>query len=225
MAIIIVLCSPFDVLAAPISGDSETPDHYVPYVQREEERALEQEKWKEAAVITQRRNLVTAKALDITCFMQETDYRCGVATTKQVLHYLNGTSLTQGEYAKALGTTTSGTAMPNIYTYLNAHNSTYTYSFSDNNIGTKEHWETIIMADTIKDIPAVMDINSNGVSGFPYLTTGHFVNSSGYNPKNKTVRISDPINNTAYFGNKWYSVDSLYNSNNQHFRKDRKSVV
>lgn len=156
--------------------------------------------------------------LPVECFIQENNYYCGPATTKQVLHYINGTSLSQDEYAAALGTTTDGTDMTMIRDVLNANQTkkTYTYAY----IGTQGNWELMVKHSTYWGTPAVIDINTSDYdSEFWYNTTGHFVNISGYNYSNLAheVCITDP--NGVHSGNVWYSSDVLYGANNAHFRQ------
>jgi len=69
--------------------------------------------------------------------------------------------------------------------------------------------------------PAVLDINTNSIAAFPYNSSGHFVNVSGYEVLNHynthVVRITDPW--TPGLGNRWYTARQLYDANNAHFRK------
>ncbi|MDD6572160.1 MAG: C39 family peptidase [Thermoflexaceae bacterium] len=59
------------------------------------------------------------KTLAVTCYPQETNYYCGPATVKQVLHYLTGDNYSQGYYANLLGTTQAGTDFSRIPNVLN----------------------------------------------------------------------------------------------------------
>lgn len=68
--------------------------------------------------------------------------------------------------------------------------------------------------------PAVLDINTENVEGWPYPTSGHFVNVSGYKKAAldvKEIRITDPYK--LGLGNRWYSTDTLYQANENHFRQ------
>ncbi len=152
--------------------------------------------------------------LPITCFKQEKTYWCGPATVKQVLNYVNGYSYSQSYYAKALNTTTNGTDMTVIAKYLDK-NVKFKYDYSD--IGSFSTWIYRIKHGIDYKMPAVLDINTNKIKYWPYRTSGHFVNTSGYNDCKRQVRITDPYG--PGLGNKWYDYNSLYKVNSDHFRR------
>lgn len=64
-------------------------------------------------------------------FKQQNGHYCGSATVKQVLHYINGISQSQDDYAQELGTTSAGTDMTRIPEVLNSHISGYEYAYDD----------------------------------------------------------------------------------------------
>ena len=72
----------------------------------------------------------------------------------------------------------------------------------------------------IWDGPAILDINTENVEGWPYKSSGHFVNVSGYKKAEldvKEIRIIDPYG--PGLGNCWYPIDMLYQANENHFRQ------
>lgn len=152
--------------------------------------------------------------LSMPWFKQENGHYCGPATVKQVLHYINNTSLSQDDYAKELGTTSAGTDMTKIPGVLNAHIVGGSYAYAD--IGNAANWLTIVRTSLYNDRPAILDINTNENYDFPYRSSGHFVNVSGYDGVPAKVRITDP--NDSY-QHAWYTVNSLYGANSAHWRK------
>jgi len=204
------------------NGDLSYEDGGKIYVQDAKVYALEQQKLNEAQQLRQQLQLSRAyfiKVLNVPCFQQETSYWCGPATVKQVEHYLKNRSDTQASYAKALGTTTAGTDMTAIATYLNSNvNRWYTYS----SIGSRTTWEDMIIWGMQNNLPAVLDIKTTNVNNIPYNSEGHFVNTSGIDYISAShwdnwVRITDPFG--VALGNRWYTAADLYSANNAHWRK------
>lgn len=69
-------------------------------------------------------------------------------------------------------------------------------------------------------LPPILDINTKNVSAWPYATSGHFLNVSGYHDNPYVgirVRVTDPYEKGL--GNNWYSGSDVYAANNAHFRK------
>jgi len=85
------------------------------------------------------------KTISVTGFEQERNYWCGPATTKQVLHFLNGSSQTQTYYAGKLGTTTDGTDFSLIDDVLNNHQTKNTYVYSDYDSTEFLSWKTAMI--------------------------------------------------------------------------------
>lgn len=155
------------------------------------------------------------KVIAVPVFKQETNYYCGPATFKQVVHYVNGRSESQYYYNQLLKTNTSGTDMSQMVNPLRQlTGKNYVYS----NIGNNVEWRSKIYYSVYNKMPAILDINKVNNNAFPYNTNGHFVNISGYDTSNgEKVRITDPY--AAGLGNRWYNMNSLYNANNAHWRK------
>ncbi|WP_050638372.1 C39 family peptidase [Candidatus Stoquefichus sp. SB1] len=218
-AMLVIMCPITLVHAADeINGDltyDEGAEIYKPTDEeiREDERRQNEVKLKEmlrAAPDGEKRTM------DVPVFQQKNNYYCGPATVKQVLHYRNKSSKTQEYYAGELGTTQSGTDMTKIKALLNRlQNAPYIYA----NIGTSSEWLTKIKYSCSTTIPAVLDINTNSVSAFPYRSSGHFVNISGLNTLDGhcKVRITDPYG--PGLGNRWYYSSDLYKANYNHSRK------
>ena len=194
------------------------------YVETAEDAALKKMKDKDMA----RMKLLRADpdnvyyTLSVPVFEQINGYYCGPATVKQVIHYFNGSSSSQGTYATALGTTASGTTMTNIPGVVNAAiGSKWTYVYDS--IGTKSNWAEKIIYNTSMSKPVILDITTNNVSAFPYNSAGHFVNTSGVDYRvlssgtSQKIRITDPYG--PGLGNIWYNEADLYKANSDHFRQ------
>lgn len=162
------------------------------------------------------------KILSVPVFEQINDYYCGPATMKQVVHYIRGSSQTQQYYAIKLGTTLNGTSMTNIPSVLNSEALTpnwYVY-YTFNSFGD---WSAKIDSSIYYAYPAILDINTENVSAFPYNAEGHYVNVSGYDvyenisTQRYNIRITDPWG--PGLGNRWYTAADIYQANNNHWRK------
>lgn len=168
-----------------------------------------------------------SKTISVPSFKQETSYWCGVATTKQIIDFFNGSSSTQSYYAGKLGTTTDGTDFSVVDDVLNAHQSenTYTYrSFSSNEYLTWRSsmilsidWGTPVALD-LKISPTYMPLYNSSVAG-------HILNTSGYDAtdeNNMRLRLTDPYDQGGRgvtLGNVWHPLDGVWQANQAHFRK------
>ncbi|MBQ8813542.1 MAG: C39 family peptidase [Lachnospiraceae bacterium] len=159
--------------------------------------------------------------LDVTIFVQSENW-CGPATVKQVVHFIKGQSKEMSEYAALLGTTSDGTDMTVIPGVLNQElgiGTVYTY---EDQFADQTEWQNLLKASMDNSLPAILDIDSSqvydgsGECGFPYETTGHFVNMSGYDYETMAFRIADPTR--LGYGNHWVDMDVLYRVNMDHFR-------
>ncbi len=154
-------------------------------------------------------------ALNVTVFQQETSYYCGPATVKQVIHYINGSSKTQSQYASMLKTTTSGTDMTLIPNVLRQETG-YNYVYIANATDDYSNWLYQLQRSVDVGRPAIIDVKDSSATVLPYSTNGHFVNISGYST-NSELRITDPY--APGLGNRWYSTNGLHSINHAHFRK------
>ena len=155
--------------------------------------------------------------LNVEACKQKYDHYCGPATVQQTINYIKGYScITQTEAADQLGTTKAGTDMTLISGVLNNNLSGVEYSMDK--IGKQSNWRDKIITALESNKPVIIDINSNGISGWSYETPGHFLNISGYDgtKKVKKIKVTDPHN--YHSGEKWYKEDLAYKVNKKHFR-------
>lgn len=125
-------------------------------------------------------------SLNVPCYNQTTDYTCGAATMKQTLQFLNGTSLTERQYAVILGTQTSSGAKTGKYPTIaglrieiNKKQSKNNYVLLTPTSASSLYSKILLSMQTYKALP-VMLINETGLKTyFGYVSSGHFVNTSG----------------------------------------------
>lgn len=216
-----------------INGDLSIDEGALPFIQTEENERLEKAKLLEIQL--SKLNILNSWALPLAydeglyytlavpVYQQPNDYTCGPATVKQVAQFLKGSSLpirdtdgnSSNDYASILGTTSGGTNMIRIHEYVKASlYSGYTYS----SIGTFGDWMGKVQWGCANRKPSIIDINTINLTGWPYETDGHFVNTSGFDTKyGSRVRITDPYG--PGLGNHWYTSSLVYNANNKHWRK------
>ena len=149
------------------------------------------------------------KTLNVPVFEQENGHFCGPATTKQVAHYMTGSSHSQQYIADTIGTTSSGTTMAYILYYLNGKKGlNYTYDQGIANDYTT--WLNAIYSGINNSKPAIIIVKDSSGSVLPYSTNGHYINSSGVDSKysSNKIRITDPW--TPGLGNKWYYASDIH---------------
>jgi Peptidase_C39 like family len=225
-------------LSAYAEGTGDNPI-FTEDIKNAEQKKMEQEKekdfkaWKEKNKTTKDGEIGTYvipggtyKAISVPSFEQETSFWCGPATTKQVLHYLNGSSSSQSTYATGLGTKEAGTDFSIIDDYLNTKQSKNYYIYSSGySYGT---WSDKIHYSLTKSTPAPVLLDLEIYPSYmPKYTThieGHILNVSGedsrYSPV--TIRLTDPYdqgNRGVTLGNVWHPHKGVYDANMAHFRQ------
>lgn len=207
---------------AVMNGDSGTDLDRLEQVIKESKALLEE---KELSFKSEIGDLERADNYDFdykTCrvpvFEQINSYYCGPATVKQVLDYINGYSSSQSSYAGRLGTTTSGTDMTAIPPIINSDIGRNWYIYTT--FRSFSQWFNCVQSSINSDYPAILDIDTRYVRAFPYNSSGHFVNVSGYDIYDDLnihdVRITDPWG--PGLGNRWYESYDVYNANSDHWR-------
>lgn len=225
LMMVLSICASMNIsvyAAEPIDGDLTIEEGANATLNTiENQRLLEQKRAQLEEIKEQlSMGLYSPRALDyntlsITCFQQETNYWCGPATVKQVVHFLNGSSNSQAYYAEKLKTTEAGTDMTLIPGVIKAETGV---EYAYDSIGTESSWFDKIFVSVMNSQPAILDINTMNVSAFPYSVGGHLVNVSGYDATGtKQVRITDPF--VKGLGNRWYNATDLYTANSNHFRQ------
>ena len=158
----------------------------------------------------------------IPYYKQETTYYCGPATTKQSLQYLKGSSPTQSSIASSLGTTREGTDGTKIVKYLNSNqNSNYYVIVVPTSQSSME--STTYSGLTIYNAPPILRLSMTTGQGWPYPSSGHFMNISGQYTVSSNVeyQVTDPYINWKAPSNTSgkYRINSsaVYQSTRNHF--------
>jgi hypothetical protein len=150
------------------------------------------------------------KTLDVPVFEQENSYFCGPATTKQVAHYMTGSSHSQQYIANVIEKKEkSGTTMAYILYYLN-DNKGLNYIYDQGIANDYSTWLNAIYSSVNNSKPAIIIVKDLSGSVLPYSTSGHYINSSGVDSKysSNKIRITDPW--TPGLGNKWYYASDIH---------------
>jgi Peptidase_C39 like family len=230
----VLFCS--NGLSAYASGTGDNPN-FTPDVKTAEQKKMEIEKekalkqWKEKTK-KEKANEVgptvipggTYRTLAVPSFEQQTSYWCGPATTKQVLHYLNGSSSSQSTIASGLGTTSAGTDFSVIDNYLNSKQSKNNYIYSNGN--SYDNWSYKTDYGLAHGFPVLLDLEIYP-SYMPKYTAhiaGHILNVSGEDSRYSPVqmRLTDPYdqgNRGVTLGNVWHPHKGVYDANMDHFRQ------
>ncbi len=147
-----------------------------------------------------------ARNLSITNYTQSNSYYCGPANVKQVLQYINGSSLSQSTYASNMGTNSSGTYVYRIRNELNNKQSYHTYAYTQMGSGDLEKFKNIISSDIfygndteVKGIPVILHALTKALPIYNSHNTGHYLTVSGYSAIARTVTYVDT--NSSNYGN------------------------
>ncbi len=121
--------------------------------------------------------------LGVNCFRQETGYWCGPANIKQVVHYYNGSSPSQSDLAKSMGTTSSsGTYVYKMAQELNARQSRFTYYYDHITTSTIEGPEFVSMCQDLiyAHEPFILHANTKYLFIYNGTSLGHYLTVEGY---------------------------------------------
>lgn len=218
------------------AGTGDNPN-FIPDKPSEEQQRAKQEKLRQIEEFAKRLNeksgkfninsLGEMKTISVTGFKQETSYWCGPATTKQVLHFLNGSSESQQYYANKLGTTKDGTVFSEIDDLLNKEQSVNRYNYVTYSSGEFIQWKAANIFAIDAGYPVVLDlkITPQTMPKYKNNVEGHILNTSGYDARDDNklrIRVTDPFDEGGRgdtLGNQWYDMDGVWKANQAHFRK------
>ena len=159
--------------------------------------------------------------INVPVFQQERGYWCGPATARQVIHFRNGSSPSQATLAGNIGTSSNGSDVHAVGREVNRHtNTNYGAGWLSENRAT---WVDQIRFSIDRRQPALLTIDTMRVAAFPYNSSGHIINVSGYDLAevwdgwdistmrlDGSIRITDPFG--PGLGNRWYSVNNLFSA-------------
>lgn len=195
---------------------AQCPEHNALVAQREAEF---QEFLRQDAMNRRNRSFIF-NTLNIPVFQQEHGNWCGPATARQVIHFRNGHAPSQADLARLIRTHDRGSDVHYVGLAVNAHTGMgYVGRHMSHN---RNGWVDQIRFSIDARRPALITIDTTRVAAFPYNSPGHIVNVSGYDlyfsqwDFNWTgaIRITDPFG--PGLGNRWYSINDLFNAHVTH---------
>ena len=135
----------------------------------------------------------TSRTLGVTTYQQERNYYCGPASVKETLQFINGTSLSQSEYALDMGTNaTDGTYVFQIKNELNNKQSAHTYVYED--ISTVSRFNQIVIADILDSdvgVPFIIHALTGSLYMYNGTTLHHYLVVNGANQTTQKVTYVD----------------------------------
>lgn len=126
-------------------------------------------------------------------YSQQLSYSCGPACVRGALHNINGSAPSEESVRKGCGTTTSGTFLFNMVTYINQqqnHNH-YVSRYQQSQSTMRDNLYSGIVT---WDAQPIVGLTENTATGWPYGngTVGHFVRIYAVMSNKSAFMISDP---------------------------------
>lgn len=152
-------------------------------------------------------------------YNQTTSYNCGPAAVQAALRYLNGSTPTQATIAESCGTTTSGTYLADMLTYINDEQdeNTYISKYQANSTNMKN---CLYSGVVTYDAPPIIGMAFSSNDGWLYSSGGHFMSVYGAMSDKSEFALADPwigYSNSGLSGNSWSyskSATDIFNAYN-----------
>lgn len=158
--------------------------------------------------------------ISVPYFKQEKNYWCGPATTKQTLQYISGSSSSQAVIAKAIGTTTDGSNLSDMVSYLNNNQSNKNYVIvTDPSEDLIQGIAKVIVDD---QAPAIGRLAFKKGGNWEYSTRGHYLNITGYSNGGSSIRVTDPYIgwiSPSSSGSYYVTSNEVYIATKDHFAR------
>lgn len=124
-------------------------------------------------------------------YAQINDYYCGPATVQAALNYLTGQTPGQVTIAAGCGTTTSGTYLADMKSYLNAmqNQHTYTARYGADGASMCNYLYTGIAS---YDAPSIIGLSVLAIDGWLYNSPAHFMSVYGAMSDQSSFALGDP---------------------------------
>lgn len=140
------------------------------------------------------------RTLSVNTYKQEKNYYCGPANIKQVIQYINDSSLSQSTYANRMGTNSdSGTLVYKMRNELNYRQSYSDYVYQQMKSDSYDTFITIVKGnifygdDTeVKGIPVILHAKTGSLFLYNGTNFGHYLTVSGYNQLLSKITYVDP---------------------------------
>lgn len=138
-----------------------------------------------------------SRTLNVPTYEQEKYYWCGPAAIKETLQFLNGSSLSQTEYANHMETDIDGsTWVYKLTNELNSQQSRHNYQFED--ISTVNRFREILIADVMDSevgVPFILHALTGTLYTYNNTTLHHYIVVIGGDMPNQTVTYVDSYSN------------------------------
>ena len=146
-------------------------------------------------------------------YAQAVNYSCGPACVRMALRYLTGTQYSESTIRTGCGTTTSGTYLSNMKTYINNEQSVNSYATKFN--ASKTTMKNNLYSGIVSfDSPPIIGLKESTSAGWAFDLSAHFVTVYSVKSDKSEVAIADPwagyVSSTSSY--KWYdkSTDDVY---------------
>jgi len=144
-------------------------------------------------------------------YFQETDYSCGPACIKMALKYLKpNVNYEESTIRNACYTsTTNGTYLYDMVTYINGEQTSYNYS-SDYSTSFSSFISNLTNSISVWDIPPIVDITENQSTGWPFNLYSHYIEIYSAMNDQSCFMVTDPYAGyvSRFNPNRWYSVNA-----------------
>ena len=177
--------------------------------------------------------------LNVQSFQQENQSYCGPANVKQVLHYINNTSLSQSQYANDM--TNSSGNFAYVYQIRDTLNkylpSNDAYTYIPRTELTQSQFYKIINANINNRRPLILHANTGSLYMYNGHKTGHYITISGHTITGIINNDYSPINiyyvNTDYlnygrgnvYGEFMDKFNNVYNALNPMYSGDVRYLI
>ena len=150
-------------------------------------------------------------------YAQAKNYSCGAAGVRMALRYLTGVNYSEATVRTGCNTTTSGTSLSDMITYINSEQSANTYvaKYGASKTTMKNNLYSGIVT---WDAPPLMGLKEQTSAGWPFDLGGHCVVIYSVKSDKSEVSIADPwagyVSSTSSY--KWYDMttDDVYTAYN-----------
>ena len=153
--------------------------------------------WKEVATV-------------FICYKQEKNYSCGPACVRMALRVLNGKDYGEAAIRTGCGTTSSGTNVNNMRTYINSKSSTKYGTFGKSGMSKDTFKNKIYNSIVNRHAPVILLVNQT-VGSWPSgvnKRANHFIVVKAISSDKTRLRIADPYQGSSDYYE--ISTDTAY---------------
>lgn len=125
-------------------------------------------------------------------YSQSTSYNCGPAAVQAALRYINGYAPAQSSVASGCSTTTAGTYVSNMVTYINGQQSRRVYEAEYYYQFTGDFNTDLYDGVVVRKAPAIVGLYFNMDQGWAYNSGLHFMSVYGAMSDKSRFALADP---------------------------------